>query len=145
MNDDSLERQEPVAGWFRPAALLSVLFMLVGAATYLVYVYTDPATMPLDQRALYEAEPWWMTGGYATAVWAGLAGTVLLFLRKRTAVPLLLLSLLGTIVWFAAFFLVPELRANVSSSELTVPVVVLVLTWTIFWFARHSRKRGWLA
>ena len=145
MNDDSLERQEPVAGWFRPAALLSVLFMLVGAATYLVYVYTDPATMPLDQRALYEAEPWWMTGGYAIAVWAGLAGTVLLFLRKGTAVPLLLLSLLGTIVWFAAFFLVPELRANVSSSELTVPVVVLVLTWTIFWFARHSRKRGWLA
>ncbi len=145
MNQDDPYAPRALAGWFRPAAIAATLFMFLGAVSYLFYVYADPATMPLDQRALYEAEPWWMTGAYGLAVWPGLAGAELLLLRKRLAVPVLLLSLLATVVWFAGFFLVPELRANMSSSDLTVPVVVLVLTWTIFWFARHSRQRGWLA
>ena len=145
MSKDDPYAPRPLAGWFRPAAIAATLFMMAGAVSYLAYVYADPAAMPLDQRALYEAEPWWVTGAYGLAVWPGLVGAVLLLLRKKLAVPVLLLSLVATIVWFAGFFLVPELRANMSSSDLTVPIVVLLLTWTIFWFARHSRQRGWLA
>jgi hypothetical protein len=144
MDDDARYAPQPVAGWFKPAAILSTLFMMVGAASYLLYVFADPATMPLDQRALYEAEPWWMTGAYGLAVWPGLAGAALLLLRKKLAVPVLLVSLLGTLIWFAAFLIVPDLRANMSSSELTVPAIVLIVTWTIFWFARHSSQRKWL-
>jgi hypothetical protein len=69
---------------------------------------------------------------------------VLLFLRRRLAEPLLLLSLLGTTIWFAGFLLVPALREGMSSDALLVPLIILALTWTIFWFARHSRMRGWL-
>ena len=145
MDEDPRFAPQPLAGWFKPAAILATLFMMVGAVSYVLYVYADPATMPLDQRALHEAEPWWMTGAYGLAVWPGLLGTVLLLMRKKLAVPVLLVALIGTVVWFAGFFIVPALRANMSSSELTVPAVVLVLTWTIFWFARHSRQRGWLA
>lgn len=135
----------PIAGWFRPAAIASALFMMLGALNYLAYVYADPATMPLDQRALYEAEPWWMTAAFGLAVWPGLAGAILLLMRRKLAETLLLVSLISTLVWFAGFFLVRELRLNMSSDDLAVPVVVLLLTWTIYWFARHSRQRGWLA
>ena len=118
--------------------------MALGAVTYISHVATDPASLPLDQRQLFMAEPWWMTGGYGLAVWPGLAGAVLLFLRRKLAEPLLLLSLLGTIIWFAGFLLVPALREGMSSDALLIPLIILALTWTIFWFARHSRMRGWL-
>jgi hypothetical protein len=135
---------QPLASWFKPAAIAAVVFMALGAVSYISHVFTDPASLPLDQRQLFNAEPWWMTGAYGLAVWPGLAGTVLLFLRRKLAELVLLLSLLGTVIWFAGFLLVPALREGMSSDALLIPLIILALTWTIFWFARHSRMRGWL-
>lgn len=145
MQPDDAYSPRPLAGWFKAAAIAATLFMLLGAVSYLFSVMADPATMSLDQRAVYEAEPWWMTGAYGLAVWPGLTGAVLLLLRKKLAVPILLLSMVATIVWFGGFLLVRDLQLNMSSDELAAPAIILVLTWTIYWFARHSRQRGWLS
>ena len=134
----------PVAAWFMVAAVASLLFMVLGCVSYLMHVFADPATMPLDQRAAYAVEPAWVTGAYAVAVWVGLAGAILLVLRRRFAEPALLLSLVATLVWLAGLVLVRDLRENMSANDLLVAIVVTALTWTIYWFARHSRMRGWL-
>jgi hypothetical protein len=134
----------PVAGWYMPAAVASLLFMGLGCILYLTHVLADPATMPLDQRAAYDAEPAWVTAAYAVAVWVGLAGTAMLVLRKRLAEFLLMLSLAAVLVWLAGLLVVTGLRENMSANDLLVAIVVTAITWTIFWFARHSRQRGWL-
>lgn len=134
----------PVASWFMVAAVAALLFMALGCVSYVMHVFADPSTMPLDQRAAYAAEPAWVTGAYAVAVWVGLAGVILLVLRRRLAEPALLLSLLATLVWLAGLVLVRDLRENMSANDLLVAIVVTALTWTIYWFARHSRMRGWL-
>jgi positive regulator of sigma E activity len=100
--------------------------------------------MPFDQRAAYEAEPAWVIGAYAVAVWVGLAGSVLLLIRRKLAEWLLLVSLTAVLVWLAGLLLVTRLRETMSANDLLVAIVVAALTWTIFWFARHSRQRGWL-
>ena len=142
MNDEFAPR--PIAGWYLPAAVASLLFMGLGCVIYLAHVLGDPTTMPLDQRAAFEAEPMWVTAAYAVAVWVGLAGTALLVMRKRLAEALLLVSLAAVLVWLAGLLVVTELRENMSANDLLVAIVVTALTWTIFWFARHSRQRGWL-
>lgn len=134
----------PVASWFMVAAVAALLFMALGCVSYVMHVFADPSTMPLDQRAAYAAEPAWITGAYAVAVWVGLAGVILLVLRRRLAEPALLLSLVATLVWLAGLVLVRDLRENMSANDLLVAIVVTALTWTIYWFARHSRMRGWL-
>ena len=141
---DDLYAPRPVAGWFTAAAVASLLFMGLGCVMYLTHVLTDPNSMQLDQRVAYDAEPLWVTGAYAVAVWAGLAGTVLLLLKRKVAEPLLLLSLVGVLVWLAGLVVVSPLRESMSANDLLVAIVVTILTWTIFWFARHSRQRGWL-
>lgn len=141
--DDEFKPQ-PLAGWYMPAAVASMLFMAFGCIMYLIHVLADPAAMPLDQRAAYEAEPMWVTAAYAIAVWVGLAGTVLLVMRKTLAEMLLMASLAAVLVWLAGLLLVTDLRENMSANDLLVALVVTALTWTIFWFARHSRMRGWL-
>lgn len=134
----------PVAAWFMVAAVASLLFMILGCASYLMHVFADPSAMPLDQRAAYAAEPAWVTGVYAIAVWVGLAGAILLVMRRKLAEPSLLVSLLATLLWLAGLVLVRDLRENMSANDLLVAIVVTALTWTVYWFARHSRLRGWL-
>lgn len=134
----------PVAGWYMPAAIASLLFMLLGCVTYVMHVTADPASLPLDQRAAFEAEPLWVTAAYAIAVWVGLTGAAMLVLRRKLAQPLLLVSLIAVIAWLAGLVLVPALRETISANDLAVALIVTAITWTIFWFARHSSLRGWL-
>ncbi len=142
MDEDYAPR--PVAGWFMSAAIASLLFMALGCVMYLTHVLADPDSLPLDQRSAYLAEPLWVTAAYAVAVWVGLAGTVLLVMKRKLAEPLLLVSVIAVLVWLAGLLLVPELRESMSANDLVVAIVVAALTWTVFWFARHSRQRGWL-
>ncbi len=142
MDDEFKPR--PVAGWYMPAAVASLLFMALGCIMYLLHIFADPAAMPLDQRAAYEAEPTWVTAAFALAVWVGAAGALMLVLRRKYAEMLLTVSLVAVLVWLAGLLLVTGLRENMSANDLLVAIVVTALTWTIFWFARHSRMRGWL-
>jgi len=134
----------PVAGWYMVAAIASVLFMLVGCAGYLLTVTVDPDALPIDQRAMVLAQPAWMMAAYAIAVWVGLAGTVLLVLRRKLAQPLLLVSLVAAVVTFLPYAFVPAVRDIVTTNDIAAALVVVAITWTIFWFARHSQQRGWL-
>ena len=141
---DNLYSRRPLARWYWAGAIASLLFMALGCVTYLMHVTADPASLPLDQRAAFDAEPAWLTAAYAIAVWVGLAGTLMLLLRRKLAQPLMLISLAAVVVWLAGLLLVPNLRETISSNDLAVAIAVAAITWTIFWFARHSAKRGWL-
>lgn len=135
---------QPVARWYMPAAVASLLFMLLGCAVYLLGVTTDPATLPLDQRAAQEAQPLWLTSVFAVAVWVGALGALMLVLRRKLAERLLLVSLVATTIWLIGLLVAPGLRDLLGTDDYAVGIVVTLLTWTVFWFARHSRQRGWL-
>ena len=144
MEDDPYTPR-PIAGWYMPAAIASLLFMGLGCVAYVMHVMTDPASLPIEQRAAFEALPGWVIGAQAVAVWIGLAGTVLLIMRKRLAEAALMVSLIAVLIWLAGLLLTAPVRESMSANDLLVAIVVTALTWTIFWFARHSRQRGWLS
>lgn len=143
MTDDHFTPR-PVAGWFMPAAIASLLFMLIAVLGQVMSVVTDPASMPIDQRTVFEARPAWMIAAYAVAVWTGLIGAVMLVLKRKLAQPLLLVSLVGAVLTFLPYAIVPAIRDNITTNDIAVAIVVVAITWTIFWFARHSSQRGWL-
>jgi hypothetical protein len=135
---------QPVARWYMIAAIASVLFMLVGCVGFVLDRMTDPSSLPLDQRTVVLARPLWSLVAYGLAVWVGLAGAVLLVMKRKLAEPLLLVSLMAAIFTFLPYAVVPGVRDNVSTNDIAFALVILAITWTIFWFARHSRQRGWL-
>ena len=111
---ESTDQDRPVPRWFTAAAIAVLLWEMLGCVMYLMQVSVDPATLPVDQRAMWDAAPTWMMAAYAVAVWVGLVGAILLYRRHRLAEPLLLVSLVAVIVQFSALLLVPELR-NLTS------------------------------
>jgi hypothetical protein len=134
----------PLAGWFYPAAIASVLFMLLGVLMYVEHVTLDAATLPVDQRAAFLAEPQWVTAVFAVATWTGLAGAILLALRRQTAVPVILVSMVALVAWIGGLATADVVRSSMSVNDWAVLIAIAAVVWTIYWFARHSRQRGWL-
>lgn len=141
---DDRYASQPLAGWYWVGASASLLFMLIGCAVYAMHVYTDPATLPLDQRVMFEAEPAWVTMMLGVGSIIGTVGGAMLLLRRKAAVPLLLISLIVAVIWFVGLMTAAKLRDLLNTTEIAVLVVAVGLTWTIYGFARHSRQRGWL-
>jgi len=141
---DQIKPQRPAPRWFTLAAIGALLFELAGCTMYLMQVSVDPAALPVDQRALWDAAPSWMVAAYAVAVWVGLVGAILLVMRRRLAEKLLLVSLIAVLVQFSALLLVPQLRNLTTSDALFLPFVIIVASYVIWHFAWTSRRAGWL-
>ena len=135
---------QPLARWYYAGAVAAILFMGLGCLMYVWHVTIDPATLPLDQRNAMLAEPAWVRAAFAVTVWSGLAGAVLLLLRRQTAEPVLLVSLASAVVWIAGLATTAGLRASMTVNDWVVMIAIAAIIWTIYWFARHSRQRGWL-
>ena len=134
----------PAPGWFTLAAIGSLLWELLGCGLIVSYALTDPAALPTDQRAIWNATPMWMNAAWSFAVVTGVVGAVLLLMRQRRSEPLLLVSFLAVIVQFSGLLIVPELRNLVGSDDLFAPFVVIIVCYGIWHLARVARKSGWL-
>jgi hypothetical protein len=142
--DDQIAKARAIPGWFYAVAAVALLFEAFGCFMYIAQVTADRMALPLDQRAMWDATPAWMIAAYAIAVWAGLAGAVLLLMRRKLAMPLLLVSLIAVVVQFSGLFLVPQLRQTLPDTALAGPIALIVCCYLIFLFARLAHKRGWL-
>jgi len=135
----------PIAAWYMVGAAVSLLLMGLFCLLFVLHLTADPAAMPLDQRAAYEVTPDWVIGAFGLGALAGLAGGILLILKRRQAEWAMLAALIGVLAWLAGSLVVGPLREAMSANDLLVIIGMAAITWTIFWFARHSRMRGWLS
>ena len=139
---DEIQRNPP--SWFLFAAIGTLLWELIGCSMYLMQVSVDPAALPADQRDIWEAAPTWMVGAYGVAVWSGLAGAILLLLKRRLAAPVLLVSFLAVLVQNSALLVVPAMRNLMTSDVLLGPFVIVVVCFVIWQFAHKAKQAGWL-
>jgi len=130
--------------WYWLVAVACLLFEAAGAYLFANSLALDPASLPLDQRSIFEATPQWMTIAWAIAIGAGLLGAIGLLLRRRFAEPLLLVSLLAVVVQFSGLFLVKQLRELTPEDHLVVPIVILLLAYAFWQTAKLAKTRGWL-
>ena len=142
---DEVAGNSGVPAWYWAVAIAALLFEAAGAYLFVNSLMLDPASLPLDQRAIYDATPQWMTIAWAVAIGAGLIGAVGLLLRRRFAEPLLLISVLAVAVQFAGLFVVKQLRELTPEDHLLVPVVILMLAYALWQMAKLSRRKGWLS
>lgn len=131
--------------WYKPVAIVALLWNCIGASAYLMDVTTSPdavAKMGAAERAMYESRPAWFVAAYACAVWFGVGGSLGLVLRKRWAKALLLASLLGLIVQDTALFSRPEVQAD--TTVMILQGMVLVIAVLLLLLARKGESAGWI-
>lgn len=134
-----------VPAWYWAVAVAALLFEAAGAYLFTNSLTLDPNTLPLDQRAIFDATPQWMTITWGVAIGTGLLGAIGLLMRRRFAQPLLLLSLIAVGVQFSGIFLVQQLRELTPEDHLIVPVVILILAYAIWQTSMLAQRRDWLS
>jgi hypothetical protein len=144
MIDETPAAPSSVPAWYWAMAIFTLLFEGAGAYLLANSLTLDPLTLPLDQRAIYEATPLWMNLAWGIAIGAGVVGALGLLLRRRFAEPLLLVSLIAVAVQFSGIFLVRQLRELTPESHLVVPVVILLIAYGVWQTAKLAKNRGWL-
>ena len=134
----------PAPRWFTAAAIGAVLWKMVGCAIYLMWVTADARSASGRYEGDFRSDSDMGSRAFAIAVWVGLAGAVLLVMRRRLAEPLLVISLLAIVVQLSAWLVVPALRNLVGSDDLLLPFVITIVCYGIWQLARTARRAGWL-
>jgi hypothetical protein len=131
--------------WFRIAALVAVLWNAFGVFQYLgsVGIFGDPlASLPQAQRDAAEAIPAAVIAAFAIGTFAGLIGSVGLFLRKRWARPALLVSLAALVVLEGYIVFLSD--ALEAFGGIALPVTIVIVAALLAWLAGRADRSGWL-
>ena len=137
----------PVPGWFRIVAIVALLWNLLGVAAFVMDASMSTeaiAALPEAQQQLYAVRPMWVVVAYGVAVFAGALGCLMLVMRRKLAVPLLVLSLLAVLVQMSYLFFMSDTFAVMGNAAMAMPILVVVISLALVWLARNAAARGWL-
>lgn len=130
--------------FFWVAAVLSLLWNMIGDAAYLAQVSMNAATLaslPEYDAKIFSEMPMWVWSAYALAVWCGTLGAIGLLLRRRFAVPLFFLSALAVVAQFSYSFGMTDILAVKGPSAMAFPATIFILALAQWWFARAMTIR----
>lgn len=134
--------------WLLPVAIVALLWNLMGCAAYLsdaMLSAADVAKMSDAEKLLYDAKPAWAIAGTAVGVWFGAVGCVALILRKKWAVPVLMLSLLGVFVQDVWMFVLAPKSDLINGMVMGLQGLVLLVSIGLVALARSAKASGWLS
>ena len=140
--------QLKVPGWFKVVNILLLLWNLFGFAIFVatISVYNNQqalldAGLTQEQADIQLATPGWVYVAFCVAVTCGVAGCVALLLRKKMAVQLVAVSLVGVLAQNTYTYLLSDVVKVMGPGP--SPLVILVGIGLIPW-AMSARKKGWL-
>ena len=143
MNDYSIN-EPPVM--FRVVAVAAVIWNVLGVLAFVMNVAISAeamAAMPEVQQALYAAQPAWVTGAFAIAVFAGLGGSIALALRKGIATAIFVVSLVAVIAQMFYAFAMSNMLSVMGASSAVMPSLIIIIAAALVWFSIRSKAKGW--
>lgn len=146
---DTMKAATPWHLW--AAGVISLLWNAFGGFDFVMSVtqgetYWRASGMTDAMIAYYNAMPTWMYVPWVLGVWGAVAGSVLLLMRNKLAVPAFVLSLLGAVGSLAYGLAnpmppLPEAMAMMSY----MPWVIVVIAALLAWYAWTMGKKGVLS
>jgi len=101
--------------------------------------------IPEAQRELYTNMPSWVNIVFAAEVFGGLLGCIGLLLKKRWAIWLLVLSLIGTLCQTAYIFFLSDAISIMGTPAIVMPLVAIAIICGLIAFAIVAAGKHWIA
>ena len=133
--------------WFKIVAVVALLWNLLGCFAFFSDLRLSPADLaklPEAQQALYAARPGWAVAATAVAVFGGVLGSIGLLLRKKWALPVFVLSLLGILVQDFGLFVLAKGASLAGPVAGVMQGIVLAVGIGLVLLGRKGIARGWL-
>ena len=141
MNDETVGSMH----WsFWVVGVVALIWNAMGVVNF--FVQMDPevlATYRASERAIVEGRPLWATVAFATGVFGGTIGCLVLLLRKSIAFYLFVVSLLGVVVTMIHTLGIGiEFGLGEILGIILMPVVVAAL---LIWYSKQAERKGWIS
>ncbi|MEM7258196.1 MAG: hypothetical protein AAF404_12505 [Pseudomonadota bacterium] len=143
----SSENTRKVSVWFWIVAVLGLLWYLMDFSAFYMRVIAfeqSMASMPQAQQTLYSAMPSWVNGVFALEVFGGLLGCITLLLKRRWALVLLVISLLGVLCQTFYVYFLSDAIAVMGTPAIVMPLVAIAIACILIVVARKAATSGWL-
>lgn len=124
-------------------AILAILWNLMGVLAYLGHAYTDPESLPENQQ-MYIDYPAWVTAAYATAVFAGLFGSITLLLKKKISNLLFILSLVCVIAKSIYDYTKVEYEWITAPEAIGFTALIYIIALYLIMYSKRGIEKGWL-
>ena len=137
------ETEESIHWSFWVIGVVALIWNALGSVNF--FVQMDPDVISAyreSERAIIVGRPLWATTGFATAVLGGLAGSILLLLRRSVAMYLFVASLAGVIIT-----MIHALGAQIDFGPGEIVGIILLplaLAAFLIWYSKYSTGRGWI-
>ncbi|MFT6781017.1 MAG: hypothetical protein ACJA1A_000936 [Saprospiraceae bacterium] len=134
----------PVTYWIVSA--IALLWNLVGVANFVFQVFftdTMVALMSPEHKEMILSNPTWMKLVFGIATIGGLIGAVGLIMRKKWAVPALLVSLIAVIIQMGYSSFATK-ALEVMDQSPVFPAMIVLFSAVLWFYAKRSDSRGYL-
>jgi hypothetical protein len=145
---EAAQAKAPATPWhFWVVCVVGLLWNGFGAYDYFMTNTSGEAylrSMDIDEAmiAYVMAMPPWMTAVWAIGVWGGLAGVVLLLLRRKWALYAFAASLAGFLTTLVYYYALSDGMAVMGAESLPLNGAILVGCLFFVWYGWFSAKRG---
>ncbi|GAB3718604.1 hypothetical protein [Flavobacterium koreense] len=131
---------------FWAISIIALLWNIMGVNQYILMAYKSEsvrAGLSAEKLALIDATPVWSTAAFATAVFAGALGCIVLLLRKKLANTLFLVSFLGIIIQNIDAFMRFKI-SEFTGAEITFTLLIPLIGLFLIWYSKKCISKGWL-
>lgn len=127
--------------------VVSLLWNCVGAMDFTMTEIRSEAYLKAftpEQLAYFNGFPLWVVFAWGVATWGSVAGSLLLLLRRRQAVPVNFAVLIGMAFTFVHNYILTDGRKVMGGGvgALVFTAVIVVIGVLLFAYARTMRRRG---
>lgn len=143
--DSTTSNNVPV--WFWIVSVVGLLWFLMDASAFYMRVFGADAAMaqmPENQQMLYKTMPSWVNVVFALEVIGGLLGCIGLLLRKKWALPLFIISIVGVLCQSFYIWFLSDAVNVMGSMAIVMPALAIVIGLVMIFFSRSSIAKGWL-
>jgi len=126
--------------------IIGGLWSSMGVLSFMLTQMNVEAVMsrfPPQQREYFESFPLWSVAFWAIGVFGGVIGCLLLLLKNRLAFPVLLASVIGTMVsTLGGLFLLGGMKVMVETDALGLTLFPVFVAAFLAYYARAMSKKG---
>jgi hypothetical protein len=136
----------PISFWI--IGVLVLIWNAMGVMAFFADINQTPedlAKLGSAMQSMYESRPAWALGAFAVAVFAGLAASVLLLMRRSLATNVFILSLAAVLVQQLYSFGIAKVQDIGGSEVLMFPALIVIIEVFCIWYSKSCTKKGWLS
>jgi hypothetical protein len=133
---------------FKTIAIIAILWNIMGVISYFFHVFMpaeEIAKLSVAEQGLYQNIPTWKNIAFFIATVGGLLGSVLLFLKRKQALLVLILSLIGTVSSFYYDFFHTKLMDVYGQSSVVFPLIIILIGVFLVWYANKADAKNILS